>query len=62
MPRDPVCSMHVEENTLFFSEYQGSKYYLCSEGCKISFDREPKKYAENAKGFSEKYRENSKKW
>jgi hypothetical protein len=35
---------------------------MCSEGCKISFDREPKKYAGAAKGFSEKYREHSKKW
>jgi len=52
----------VEENTLFVSEYQGSKYYLCSEGCKISFDREPKKYADTAKGFSEKYRGHGKKW
>ncbi|MGC2432124.1 MAG: YHS domain-containing protein [Nitrososphaeraceae archaeon] len=52
----------MEENTLFVSECQGSKYYLCSEGCKISFDREPKKCADTAKGFSEKYREHGKKW
>jgi YHS domain-containing protein len=62
MARDPVCSMHVEEVTPFVSEYKGSKYYLCSEGCKMSFDREPKKYADTAKGFSEKYGEHSNKW
>jgi len=62
MARDPVCSMHVEENTPFVSEYQGNKYYLCSEGCKMSFDREPQKYSDTAMGFSEKYKEPSKKW
>ena len=32
------------------------RYDLCSEGCKMSLDREPQKYADTAKGFSEKYR------
>ena len=41
MARDPVCSMHVEENTPFVSEYKGNKYCLCSEGCKTSFERDP---------------------
>lgn len=62
MARDPVCSMHVEETTPFVSEYQGNKYYLCSEGCKMSFDREPQKYSDTAKGFSEIYKGLSKKW
>jgi YHS domain-containing protein len=62
MARDPVCSMHVEESTPSVTKYEGIKYYFCSEGCKMSFDREPQKYADTAKGFSEKYREHSNKW
>jgi YHS domain-containing protein len=53
---DPVCSMHVKESTPFVTEFEGSKYYLCSEGCKKSFDREPQKYAVMAKKLAEKYR------
>lgn len=44
MAKDPVCSMHVEEKTPFVSEYEGNKYYLCSEGCKMSFEKNPQKY------------------
>jgi YHS domain-containing protein len=36
MARDPVCSMHVEETTPFITEYEGARYYFCSEGCKKS--------------------------
>lgn len=44
MAKDPVCSMVVEESTPFVSEYQGNKYYLCSDRCRISFEKEPQKY------------------
>ena len=46
MARDHVCSMHVEENTPFVTEYEKSKYYFCSEACKMSFDSNPQKYDE----------------
>ncbi|MGG6460837.1 MAG: YHS domain-containing protein [Candidatus Eiseniibacteriota bacterium] len=62
MVRDPVCSMHVEKNAPFVSEHKGNIYYLCSEGCKKSFDREPQKYIEIAKRFSDKYKEHSNNW
>lgn len=55
MPRDHVCSMHAEENTPFVTEYGGKMYYFCSEACKMSFDREPQKYDDMAKKFSDKY-------
>ena len=62
MARDHVCSMHVEENTPFFKEYDGTKYYFCSEACKMSFERNPQKYDDMAKKFSDKYRQHSSGW
>ena len=62
MARDHVCSMHVEENTPFFKEYDGTKYYFCSEACKMSFERNPQKYDDMAKKFSDKYRQHSGGW
>ena len=62
MARDHVCSMHVEENTPFVTEYDGTKYYFCSEACKTSFDRNPQKYDGMAKKFSDKYRQHSSGW
>lgn len=52
MARDYVCSTHTEENTPFVTEYEGKKYYFCSETCKKSFDRDPQKYDDLAKKFS----------
>jgi len=54
--------MHVEENTPFVTEYERSKYYFCSEACKRSFDRNPQKYDDMAKKFSDKYRQHSGGW
>lgn len=51
MARDHVCSMHVKENTPFVTEYERSKYYFCSEACKMSFDRNPQKYDDMTKKF-----------
>ncbi|MGH9910268.1 MAG: YHS domain-containing protein [Nitrososphaerales archaeon] len=28
----------------FVSEYEGTKFYFCSAGCKASFNRDPIKY------------------
>jgi len=44
MATDPVCGMNVEENTPFVTNYDGNKYYLCSEVCKSSFEKSPQKY------------------
>jgi YHS domain-containing protein len=44
MATDPVCGMNVQENTPFVTNYEGNKYYLCSEGCKLSFEKSPQKY------------------
>jgi YHS domain-containing protein len=50
MAQDPVCHMDVDEKqTAAKSEYQGQTYYFCSLGCKKAFDKEPQKYAGQAK-------------
>jgi len=47
--KDPVCGMSVKISTAkFSSDYKGTKYYFCSEGCKTSFDKEPEKYLAKA--------------
>jgi len=46
MVKDPVCKMEInEKKAAFFSEYNGKKYFFCSDGCKKSFDKNPSKYA-----------------
>ncbi len=51
MAKDPVCGMDVEERTATNkSQYQGQTYYFCSPGCKQAFDREPARYASQARG------------
>lgn len=45
MHKDPVCGMTVDPNRAAGkSEYQGSTYYFCSQGCKRKFDQNPKQY------------------
>ncbi len=45
MAKDPVCGMTVnEEKAAAKSEYMGKTYYFCSQGCKIAFDKDLKKY------------------
>ena len=43
---DPICNMDVDtENPPGGqSEFQDTTYYFCAPGCKVAFDREPKKY------------------
>lgn len=41
---DPVCGMPATSN-LFMSEYQGKKYYFCSDHCQKQFDLNPAGYA-----------------
>ena len=45
MVKDPVCGMEIDSDTAAgSSEYQGTTYYFCSEGCKHDFDTSPWKY------------------
>lgn len=45
MAIDPVCGMHVnEESAAATYEYKGETYYFCAPGCKAAFSRDPEKY------------------
>ena len=43
---DPICKMevHTDNPNGGSTEYQGTTYYFCAPGCKVSFDAEPEKY------------------
>jgi len=46
MAEDPVCGMNVDEKTAKFkSDYMGKTYYFCNQSCKVTFDKNPVKYA-----------------
>jgi YHS domain-containing protein len=46
MATDPVCGMDViEAQAPAQTEYQGERYYFCSEWCKEEFDKDPERYA-----------------
>jgi YHS domain-containing protein len=46
MAKDPVCGMMVDEKTAKIkSQYRGKTYYFCAQGCKITFDKNPVKFA-----------------
>ena len=46
--KDVVCDMDVDPDTAAAkSEYQGTTYYFCAEGCKVDFDANPQKYLSN---------------
>lgn len=48
MAKDPVCGMEVEETkAAATSVYQGTTYYFCAQGCKVTFEKAPEKYVEN---------------
>ena len=43
---DPVCKMKVEEKgARYTSMHDGKTFYFCCQGCKTTFDSNPKKYA-----------------
>jgi YHS domain-containing protein len=43
---DAVCGARVRESVAWgFSEYQGQRYYFCSQACKMEFDDNPAAYA-----------------
>ena len=44
--KDPVCGMMVDEKRAAgTSTYAGKTFYFCSPGCKVSFDKNPAKFA-----------------
>lgn len=51
MTKDPVCGMEVDETkAAATSVYQGTTYYFCAKGCKVTFDKSPEKYVEKTEG------------
>ncbi len=43
---NPVCEVPVEKSTAkHVVEYEGLKYYFCCDGCKVTFEKAPEKYA-----------------
>jgi YHS domain-containing protein len=49
MAKDPVCGMNVEEKTAKFkSEFKGKNYYFCNQMCKVTFEKNPAKYASSS--------------
>jgi Cu+-exporting ATPase len=44
--KDVVCGMQVDPaKAAGTSEYQGKKYFFCSQSCKQKFDQSPQQYA-----------------
>ena len=42
MAFDPVCNMEVDPTSAqWTSEYKGTTYYFCEEGCKRAFEKAP---------------------
>ncbi|MEW6569119.1 MAG: heavy metal translocating P-type ATPase [Chloroflexota bacterium] len=49
MVYDPVCGMAIQPEGAFASrEYQGRKFYFCSQACVDRFDADPAAYAKSA--------------
>ncbi len=42
--KDPVCAMTVSKDSELQTEYQGKKYFFCSEHCLHAFKEHPEKY------------------
>ena len=43
--KDLVCGMEIDPETAAgTSQYQGTTYYFCAEGCKQEFDANPAKF------------------
>ena len=50
MKTDPVCGMTVDEKkkSEFQAQFEGRKYFFCSEECKKEFEDDPNGYVETA--------------
>lgn len=47
--KDPVCGMIIEDgDAVGTSDYEGKRYYFCSNDCKKEFDENPGDYADQA--------------
>ena len=47
--KDPVCGMTIEDkDAVATSDYQGKRYYFCSQACKADFAKNPEDSAERA--------------
>jgi len=44
MARDVVCGMNVDEKNSKKTVYKGKEFYFCSEECRKTFDKNPRKY------------------
>ncbi|MEW5849351.1 MAG: YHS domain-containing protein [Myxococcota bacterium] len=44
--RDPVCGMSVDEHMAQKGVFEGTTYFFCSNHCRKTFDRDPKKYTQ----------------
>lgn len=43
---NPVCAVPVEKATAkHVIDYEGVNYYFCCDGCKVTFEKDPEKYA-----------------
>ncbi|MET0657071.1 MAG: heavy metal translocating P-type ATPase [Steroidobacteraceae bacterium] len=42
--RDPVCGMKVTGASPHFAEYNGTRYFFCSAGCRAKFAADPDRY------------------
>ena len=46
MSKDPVCGMQVDEATAVATvHYEGKTYFFCSLACKVTFQKNPEKFA-----------------
>ena len=45
--KDPVCGMSVDERSDFSTQFEGKKYFFCSDDCKQEFDAEPDEYVQS---------------
>jgi YHS domain-containing protein len=49
MTTDPVCGIKVDERrSEFETQFEGKKYYFCSEGCKQEFEADPQDFVGEA--------------
>ena len=52
--KDVVCGMEIDPDTAAGkSEYRGTTYYFCAEGCKQEFDANPGKYLNGSASMAE---------
>ena len=52
---DPVCQMSFDVGKAAETEeYKGRKYFFCSIGCRMEFERHPDDYAIKAGGPNER--------